>query len=83
MMTPADLRAIWRNLDLSRPDEWDTYDTHDHCYEAAWTYDFHGVTIVVDGCASREPWLGPDDISAAELIDASGYTYDLTPLVRG
>lgn len=76
-LTDADLRAIWRNLDLSGPDEWETYDIHDHGADMTWTYRFHGVTIYVDGYCLREPWHGPEEIYSAELEDSSGNAYDL------
>lgn len=81
-LTQADLRAIWRNLDLSSPDSWYSYDYHDHSYEAVWTYNFHGVTISVDGQSCREPWLGPEDITAITLTDSSGNEYNITELYK-
>ena len=81
-LTTADLEWIWRNLDLTSPDEWEVFDQHDHCAEINFTYYFHGVTIYVSGCCCREPWRGPEDILEATLEDSLLRSYDLMPIIK-
>lgn len=81
-LTAQDLAWIWHNLDLTTPDEWETYDHHDHGADVGFTYHFHGVTIYVDGYCLREPWHGPEEIYGATLEDSLLRSYDLMPIIK-
>ena len=81
-LTAQDLAWIWHNLDLRHPDEWETFDHHDHGADVGFTYHFHGVTIYVDGYCLQEPWQGPEEIYSATLEDSLLRSYDLMPIIK-